>query len=418
MSEYINNAKLRAEALSRFFLEMTEQKETGAEIVKRYRDYIDAAHPYDVIVATDRLMQHGLDLPVVKTGVNRCINMLYKVLHERKIPEYADLPFFREMALENEQLDLRLQHIKPLLQAINNKDLPLQEKVECFEKLLSGIKDLESFNLHYVRKENILFPSIEHHLKEHGCIPLMWSYHDDIRKLIKDILTLPSDQFPDLEKLNQLTGDLFFNLYAIRFREEYILFPVVAGLFSDRETADMMVQAYEIGFAWIAEKLPNQDLFMKQHCMDKESGTQNRPDDNGEPFFVDLGTGSLTIEQAIMMLNSLPVDISYVDENDTVRYFSNPPERVFTRSKAIIGRQVEKCHPPSSVQAVKDLIEAFRSGKKDKESFWIQMGGKFLLIQYFALRDENKRFRGTLEVSQDITDIRKLEGEKRLMNGE
>lgn len=414
MSEYINNAKLRAEALSRFFLEMTEQKETGADIVKRYRDYIDAAHPYDVIVATDRLMQHGLDLPVVKTGVNRCINMLYKVLHERKIPEYADLPFFREMALENEELNLRLQHIKPLLQAINNKDLPLQEKVESFEKLLSGIKDLESFNLHYVRKENILFPSIEHHLKEHGCIPLMWSYHDDIRKLIKDILTLPSDHFPDLEKLNQLTGDLFFSLYAIRFREEYILFPVVAGLFSDRETVDMMVQAYEIGFAWITEEIPAQESFMNQ----QETEFDKRDADSEKPFYVDLGTGSLTIDQAILMLNSLPVDITYVDENDTVRYFSSPADRVFTRTKAIIGRKVENCHPPSSVQAVKDLIEAFRSEKKDKESFWIQIGERFLLIQYFALRDENNRFRGTLEVSQDITDIKKLEGEKRLMSDE
>jgi DUF438 domain-containing protein len=116
-----------------------------------------------------------------------------------------------------------------------------------------------------------------------------------------------------------------------------------------------------------------------------------------------------------MMLNHLPVDMTFVDEHDEVRYFSTPGHRIFPRSKAIIGRLVENCHPPSSVHIVKELLDAFKAGKKDKESFWIQMGPKFILIQYFAVRDEQGNYRGTLEVSQDISEIRKLEGEKRLM---
>jgi len=115
------------------------------------------------------------------------------------------------------------------------------------------------------------------------------------------------------------------------------------------------------------------------------------------------------------MLNHLPVDVTFVDENDKVRYFSTPGDRIFPRSKAIIGRLVENCHPPSSVHIVKELIDSFRKGEKKKESFWIQVGEKLVLIQYFALHDKEGNFHGTLEVSQDITDIRKLEGEKRLM---
>jgi DUF438 domain-containing protein len=117
-----------------------------------------------------------------------------------------------------------------------------------------------------------------------------------------------------------------------------------------------------------------------------------------------------------MMLNHLPVDMTLVDENDEVRYFSTPGDRIFPRSKAIIGRKVENCHPPSSVHVVTELLDAFKAGKKDKESFWIQMGKKFILIQYFALRDEKGTYKGTLEVSQDVSEIRSLTGEKRLMD--
>jgi len=115
------------------------------------------------------------------------------------------------------------------------------------------------------------------------------------------------------------------------------------------------------------------------------------------------------------MINNLPVDVTYVDENDEVRYFSTPNHRIFPRSKAIIGRLVENCHPPSSVHIVKDLIDAFKSGKKNQESFWIEMGEKFILIRYFALRDEDGKYKGTLEVSEEVSTIRKLTGEKRLM---
>jgi len=130
-----------------------------------------------------------------------------------------------------------------------------------------------------------------------------------------------------------------------------------------------------------------------------------------------LSTGDLTLSQINLLLTHLPVDITFVDEHNEVKYYSDTPERIFKRTPAIIGRQVEKCHPPASVDKVVEIVEAFRAGKRDSAEFWIQMGDKFILIRYFAMRDAEGNYRGTLEVSQDITAIRKLEGEKRLLSG-
>jgi PAS domain S-box-containing protein len=137
-----------------------------------------------------------------------------------------------------------------------------------------------------------------------------------------------------------------------------------------------------------------------------------------QPDGVELRTGQLTTEQLNLLLTHLPVDISFVDANGFVRYYSNTPNRIFKRSPAIIGRHVEKCHPAKSVDKVKKIVSAFAAGEKDTAQFWIELGGKFIYIRYFAVRDEKGKFVGTLEVSQDVTEIRKLEGKRRLLDWE
>jgi DUF438 domain-containing protein len=118
------------------------------------------------------------------------------------------------------------------------------------------------------------------------------------------------------------------------------------------------------------------------------------------------------------MLTHLPVDLTFVDENDRVAYYSEGPERIFPRSPAIIGREVRNCHPPKSVHLVNKILDAFKSGSRDTAEFWIELGGKFIYIRYFAVRDTSGHYRGTLEVSQDLTEIRKLEGQQRLLDWE
>jgi DUF438 domain-containing protein len=131
-----------------------------------------------------------------------------------------------------------------------------------------------------------------------------------------------------------------------------------------------------------------------------------------------LDTGTLGAEQLNLLLTHLPLDVSFVDENDEVRYYSATPERIFPRSPGVIGRKVQNCHPPKSVGTVERILAAFKAGRKDHADFWIQMRGRFLHIRYFAVRDAQGAYRGCLEVSQDVTEIRALEGERRLLDWE
>jgi PAS domain S-box-containing protein len=185
------------------------------------------------------------------------------------------------------------------------------------------------------------------------------------------------------------------------FRENLILYPVATKMIPEEKFTDMLLQCPDLGYSFI----------------DKPDLSDIKPLKEEIPEgVVDLGTGQLTTKQLVLMLNNLPVDITFVDENENVRYFSSPKDRIFPRSKAIIGRNVQNCHPPESLHIVNEVVERLKSGKKDSESFWIEMGDKFILIQYFALRDENGKFRGIIEVSQDIAEARNLKGEKRLLD--
>ena len=129
-----------------------------------------------------------------------------------------------------------------------------------------------------------------------------------------------------------------------------------------------------------------------------------------------LTTGSLTIEEVDLILTHLPVDVSFVDAEDTVRYYSATKERTFARTPAVIGRKVQNCHPGKSVRMVEAILKAFKAGAKDSAEFWIELGGKFVHIRYFAVRDKSGAYKGCLEVSQDVTGIRALRGQQRLLD--
>ena len=136
---------------------------------------------------------------------------------------------------------------------------------------------------------------------------------------------------------------------------------------------------------------------------------------NKKTDMLDLDTGKLTLEQINLLLKHMPIDISFVDANDEVKYYSATDDRIFPRSPSVIGRKVQKCHPPKSVHVVEDIVKQFKSGEKDVAEFWIQLGDKMVNIRYFAVRDDQGKYMGVLEVSQDITHIKTLEGERRLV---
>jgi DUF438 domain-containing protein len=188
-------------------------------------------------------------------------------------------------------------------------------------------------------------------------------------------------------------------------KEEEILFPMTLDKLTEADWFEIYRQTNEIGYCLYDPKVSW-----------KPAGIETAEATPAEEGTVNLPSGKFTSEELLAILNTLPVDLTFVDRNDKVKYFSQGKERIFDRNRAILGRDVRMCHPPSSVHIVDQIVEDFRSGKADSAPFWIQMGGKFIHIEYFALRNEHGEYLGTLEMSQDLTEKRALSGDQRLLS--
>ena len=202
------------------------------------------------------------------------------------------------------------------------------------------------------------------------------------------------------------------------FLEEKILFPTAAKMLSEQEWAEIKKGGPDIGYAWVVpSNLWDAHLVKSGVVAGMPEGAEKtkQPKHDGG---IDLSRGALSREQLDLMLKNLPVDITFVDESDRVCYYSESKERIFPRSPAIIGRAVQNCHPPTSVYVVNDIIQSFRDKKRDVAEFWIQLQGGFIHIRYFPVYDGEGVYRGVIEVSQDVTGIRALEGERRILDWE
>jgi len=362
------------------------------------RDFIATVIPSDFIELFDELIRRGHRIEDLKPFSNKLLNIFHIPLNEYKGLEPPQDSFLYALKKNNDAMVLVLDEIRTvfkLFSADEDNESAKTEMARLFEKL-------SLFASHYVIKENVLFPVIEKAWPDYRCIQLMWSFHDDIRRNIKLIIDQLQSGIQDMADFKRKVGDVFFNMMTIRFREEKILFPQLQATISSDELEAMNHAGFEIGYPYFQPQISK-----------KKNSKNSIPS-----YMTDLGTGVLTAEQLIMLFNHLPVDITFVDENDRVQFFSSPADRIFPRTTAIIGREVKNCHPPESVHVVEKIVEAFRSGTKDKAQFWIQMKGRFILIQYFAMRDKNGAYKGVLEVSQDATEIRSLSGEKRLLEWE
>ncbi len=275
---------------------------------------------------------------------------------------------------------------------------------------------------HYSRKENILFPYLEKHGIT-GPTTVMWGIHDDIREQLKKISEFLdyAEEVPKDEAAARIDKLVIPALTAITdmiYKEQKILFPMSLETLTEAEWQEIYNQSDEIGYTLIR---PGREWAagMAKEAVQAGAGVKDKPSEgtlNLDTGSLNLDTGSLTPREVNLILNHLPVDITFVDKNNVVRYFSQGQHRIFTRTPAVIGRKVESCHPPESVHVVKKIVEDFKAGRRNSAEFWITMNGAFIYIKYLALRDEKGEYAGVLEVTQDITEIRKLSGEKRLLD--
>lgn len=407
MSELINNSENRKEKLKQLILKLHEGESAGA-VRKELKETLLNIPYGEVVQVEQELIEQGLP----EEEILRLCDIHGEVLEgnvdltgAKQIPEGHPVDVFYQ---ENKEI---LKVVEKAFNAFRSIDEISEKNFQDFiYQLHAMFNDLMDVDKHYKRKEYLVFPYLEKNGVT-GPPKVMWGKHDEIREQVKasiEVLRTPGLTKEDL----QSSEDFLFKpaLKGARDmvqKEEEILFPMAMDVLTTDDWWNIHKQTLEIGFA-----LYDPQIDWKPEGFDLV-GEEFTNALNG---IIQLPSGSFTAGEILSILNILPVDMTFVDKDDKVKYFSQGEHRIFTRSRSIINRDVRLCHPPGSVHIVEKILGDFKAGSESKASFWIQMQGKFILIEYYALRDENGGYMGTLEVSQDVTEIRKLEGEQRILN--
>lgn len=289
-----------------------------------------------------------------------------------------------------------------------------QPSLERESNLKDAIDKLATIDKHYSRKENLLFPYME---KYDITAPpqVMWGVDDEIRAQIKEIQGLLKENKPLMASIDSKVRELVHQVKEMIFKEEEIMVPMLLETFTMEEWIEIEKASSEIGYTMlhaVKRWLPKPTKEIQKPLENKE----NEMEIGNER--INFDAGSLTQDEINSILNTLPLDMTFVGADDRVKYFTQGKERIFDRPLTIIGREVKNCHPPKSVHVVEQIVEDLRKGVKDNEDFWIKMGEMFVYIRYFAVRNKQGEFLGTLEITQNIKPITELEGEKRLRDSE
>jgi DUF438 domain-containing protein len=397
MSHEDERHRQRVEALRRVVEELHRGK-TVDEVKAKFAEIIRDVSPQEISAMEQALIDGGIPVEEVQRLCDVHAALFKDALEIHPEPKTQPGHPLHTFLKENRAIEALIDEIEGILTKFEQGEeqaLALVEKIN----LLSDV------DKHYKRKEEVFFPILEKH-GIMGPTQVMWGVDDEIRAGLKHVREeLLSFRDADRAKVVDAVKTVLARIRDMVFKEEKILLPMMEERFTDEEWRQVYRGSAEIGYCLV----------------DPDSGWMPELDEEelrtGDGL-VRLPTGVLSPKQLELILNSLPIDITFVDENDEVRYFSESPDRIFTRPRTIIGRKVQNCHPPTSVHVVEEIINSFREGRRDEAEFWIKMGGKFVHIRYFALRDGDGLYKGTLEVSQEISRIKALEGERRLLDDE
>jgi hypothetical protein len=407
MSELINNSNQRKSKLKELILKLHagHSEETVRQELLQSLSQI----PYGEVVEVEQeLIAEGLPESEILKLCDAHSAVLEGRVDLSGSQEVPDGHPIDVMVKENDELKKVTSQIATTLAEISGGDAEgFQNRVLKLRGLFNNLFDVDK---HYQRKEYLLFPFLEQEGIT-GPPKVMWGKHDEIRDLIKGSIEIL--QTPDLTKNDLLAAADIILKPAIKGvnemtqKEEEILFPMSLDKLTEAHWYEISKQSLEIGFClydppkdWIPEGA------IETSINDIQKSGSN----------IQLPSGSFSTEELLSILNTLPIDMTFVDKDDKVKYFSQSAERIFQRNRAILNRDVRHCHPPASAHIVDKIIDDFRSGRQSRAPFWINMGGKFIHIEYFALRNDKGEYLGTLEVSHDLTKYRALEGEQRILS--
>ncbi len=412
MSEIINNRQKRINTMKSLIRQLHKGITSPEQVQHQLEALLEEADYSDVFLMEVQLIEEGIDQKEIQRLCDVHTKVLRKQLDKQKTPEATRGHPLHTFQQENRAIENAISTLEGLFDQVRKMD-DTTDATTIFHMIHAHFNSLMDIDKHYRRKENLLFPYFEKR-EISGPPAVMWGKHDEVREMLKDSINGLSGAKPVLASEGKVFIDLALILALEQvkemiYKEEKVLFPMSSELLTDSEWYEIYLQSDEIGYC----------LYDPQDKWEPEDREEMPPPQmTAQKGKVKLPTGAFSVEELTRVLNTLPVDISFVDREDIVRYFSQTKDRIFHRSRAILGRKVQYCHPPSSVHVVEQIVKDFKSGAQDTVSFWIQIRDKFVLISYYAVRDENDQYLGTLEVTQDITDLQKLEGERRILSYE
>ena len=408
MSELINNQAMRIQTLKEVILHL-HRGEAPEAVRGQLKALIAEVDSGEIAAMEQQLMADGLSVEQVRSMCDVHADVLREVMAppcpSRPLPSGHPVQHFRaeNAALQSAVTVARL--CARSLEALADGATPVSERLSMLEAF-QPVMDVEK---HYRRKEHLVFSVLERHGNT-GPSKVMWGKDDEVRDLLKSTVTALREETLTGAELKVLKATVLepalAALESMVYKEENILLPMCLRLFSEEEWGEIWRQSPEYGWCLVTPGTGYQP---------PQARTVTDAIQLPAAKAVALPSGSLSLQQLLGLFGALPVDVTFVDAEDRVAFFSEGPDRVFARSRAIIGREVRNCHPPKSAHIVDRILEDFRTGRQSVAEFWIQMQGKFIHIRYFAVRDEAGAYLGSLEVTQDLTRLRALEGERRLL---
>jgi PAS domain S-box-containing protein len=378
------------------------------EVKEKYRAVFEGTDSLEIAKIEEELAKEG----TTREEMRKLCDVHMAIFKEQIEKQNINLEPSQPIAILMEEHKIMTKMTEDLIYLANKilkvSDIRyVEEDIHQVEHLTGELVDSEK---HYLREENVLFPTLEKHgITEPPAV--MWMEHDEIREHKKKLQSLIKDvtetNFASFKEQLWDTAKTLGNLLPSHFyKENNILFPAAMSVVTPQEWVDIRKEFNALGYCCFTPPeivLEHEEQVLQEHV----------PPPRG---IMQFENGNLTREQLESLLDTLPVEITFVDENDTVRYFNKPEKIIFVRTKAIIGRKVQNCHPPKSLDIVTKIVESFKLGKKNSAEFWIDMAGCMIYIRFFAIRDPKGKYLGAMEVVQDVTDIQKLQGEKRLLD--
>ncbi|MCC6587570.1 MAG: DUF438 domain-containing protein [Bryobacterales bacterium] len=406
MSELIDNRAHRVRTL-KDIIKRLHGGESPDTVRGALRDIVQQTDYSEIVEMEQQLMAEGMPVEEVQCMCDLHSEVTREVLVPAPAPLVAPGHPADTLKRENDALRGAILRLRRAIGAIKGLDDDAPGGPALLE-WRQAVNDLMDVDKHFQRKENAFFPCLERH-GINGPSKVMWAKDDEIRQLVKalnEALTQTTATAGEWKVIaDTLAATAIKQMEEMFYKEENILLPMCFGNFTDQEWSEIWAASPRYGWCLVE---PGKG-FKPVEAVLRETVRIERSQ------AVLLPTGHLDLKQLIGIFSTLPVDLTFVDADDRVAFFSEGPDRIFARSRAILGRKVQNCHPPKSVETVERILEDFRAGTQSVAEFWIQMHGKFVHVRYFAVRDEGGDYLGTLEVTQEVSRIRSLEGERRLL---